>query len=223
MLNIIDEISRVDKSKINIKKPRCRKNCQVFDIYYDSKYFIIQSETLHVSNIYGSNMYLNGNNKFIAEINKIKAFMTNKIKKYHNLIIDQTDDNIKISSIKDITLYNVEKIEVNIDSLEIHDNVIALLYFKNIIIYNNDNIVINVKASQMLRNEPFYTKTCLIKHQIYNKHHQIQQPPPPQPPPPPPPYGSKSNKLIKTINYVTRPTLQDIIKSRKNLKKINLN
>jgi hypothetical protein len=213
MLNIIDEISRVDKSKINIKKPTCRKNCKVFDIYYDSKYFIIQSETLQVCNVYGSNMYLNGNNKFIAEINKIKAFITNKIKKYHNIIIDQTDD-IKISSIKDITLYNVEKIEVNIDSLEIHDNVIALLYFKNIIIYNNDTIVINVKASQMLRNEPFYAKTCLIKHQIYNKHHQ-------PPPPPPPQHGSKSNKSIKTVNCVTRPTLQDIINSRKKLKKIN--
>lgn len=229
MYNItVTDFSNVNQDQINIKKPieYPRNALIVFDIYYNNNCFLILLNNVQICQ-------KKNNLKFIETnscINEIKNIVDNTIdrvkknkkyehlfekRKYYSMIEDDKVLNFKNNCEYDTRVFDIEQNTIEFERLKINDNVSLIIYLKNIWI-NERYFGINIKLSQIQRKEPVGLKTNFFIRSI---------PKIPIPPPPPPPVKKQKQVKIeikKIKEVVVRPSLADILNSRRKLRKTNL-
>ena len=230
MYNIlVTNVSDVNQSQINIKKPIAypKNELVVFDIYYNNNSFLILLNNVQICNI-GNNLKLIETTNCINNIknivdNTIKRVKTNKKyeehflnKKFYSMIEDDNVINFKNICEFDTMVFDIEQNEITYSRLKRYDNVSLIVYLKNIWV-NDKYFGMNIKLSQIQRKEPVGLKRNVFIQNIVKI---------PIPPPPPPPMKSEKKKKIeikkKEKELVVRPSLADILNSRKKLRKTNL-
>lgn len=226
---VVTNVSDVNQSQINIKKPieYPKNELVVFDIFYNNNCFLMLLNNVQICHK-GNNLKFIETNSCINDIKNIVDNTINRVKEnkkykeyfekkeYYSMIEDDKVINFKNNCEYDTRVFDIEQNEITYERLKRYDNVSLIIYLKNIWI-NEKYYGINIKLSQIQRKEPVGLKTNFFIKNI---------PKIPIPPPPPPPVKSgKQEKLDikkKEKELVVRPSLADILNSRKKLRKTNL-
>tara|TARA_B100000497_G_C7618690_1_gene371661 strand:+ start:97 stop:795 length:699 start_codon:yes stop_codon:yes gene_type:complete len=226
---VVTNLSDVNQSQINIKKPieYPKNEFIVFDIYYNNNYFLILLNNVKICHK-GNNIKFIETNSCISDIKNIIINTINRVKEntkyqeyfkkkeFHSMIEDNKVINFKNNCEYDTCVYDIEQNEIEIDRLKTNDNVSVIIYVKNIWI-NEKYYGVNIKLSQIQRKEPVGLKTNFFMRNIT----KISIPPPP---PPPMKREQQRTQEIKKKEkeLVVRPSLADILNSRNKLRKTNL-
>ena len=220
----------VNHSQINIKKPieYPKNEFVVFDIYYNNNYFLILLNNVQICHKGNNNIRFIETNSCINEIKNIVNDTINRVKEnekykelfkkkeFYSMIEDNKVIHFKNNCEDDIRVFDIEQNEIKCDRLRTNDNVSLIIYLKNIWI-NEKYYGMNIKLSQIQRKEPVGLKTNFFMRNITKLS---------IPPPPPPPVKREQQRTQeikkKEKELVVRPSLADILNSRKKLRKTNL-
>ena len=218
MFDVCLDIDNINLSQLKIHKPIERYNRKVFNVFYNKKPFIIQSNIIQLTNINGRSIAIH-NKKFVGKLNEIKRRIWLKLSKRCDIKLDNDEDVLYIPNIydKDVTVYNMERKEIPFTDLTVNDRAIVLLYFQNSVVTSNKRVYMNIKMIQILRYEPLGIRKCMISYITPG----LKMQPPPPPPPPPPSFPLRKGPVILE-KKVVRPSLTEILDSIKKLKKCDI-
>lgn len=219
----------MNQSQINIKKPieYPKNELVVFDVYYKNNCCLILLNNVQICHK-GNNLKLIETNGCINEINNIINNTITRVKhnekykeyfkkkEYYSMIEDDKVINFKNLCQYDTCVFDIEQNRIEYERLKRNDNVSLIVYLKNIWV-NEKYYGMNVKLSQIQRKEPVG-----LKMNFFNQ--TVLKIPVPLPPPPPSKEKKQENREIKKTENecVLRPSLTDILNSRRKLRKTNL-
>jgi hypothetical protein len=221
----IHRISDINVNNLNIKKPiiYCRNETVLFDIYYRNESLLLDVQGYQICCKKKHITFVDCVGETIKQLEHLfnsiieRVKSNSKYKEYFEKkevyrMIDGNMITFKNICEYDTVVFDMLKNKIDMVRLKLHDNVRLLIYVKNLWV-NDKYFGINIKLSQIQRIEPMGLNICLSKNTNI-----------PLPPKPPQIFVKKSVKqnLNPKNNEIVRPSLNDILKSRGNLRKTNL-
>lgn len=221
----VQKLSEINVKHVNIKKPIIypHNGTILFDIYYKNEWLMLDIQGTNISNKNKNITFIDSTVQNMRELEQLSKDITDRVKsnsKYNEYFKGKqsycmiNDRSITFKNVceYDTVVFDMMERKIDMMRLKVNDNVRILIYLKNLWI-NDKYFGINIKLSQIQRIEPLgLNKYLFVNTNI------------PVPPKPPPLLGKKSPAQISNpkFNKVVRPSLNDILNSRENLRKTNL-